>query len=279
MKVDDPKEPEFASWRSYREFARRVRQTRRYVWQIEVQAFLDTVRATLKDRDVKIPVGKIFYRAQEGINYDSVVDDDDNIIGEEAHGFGAVRMKPLVSRAKEGRVNPAGIPVLYLASTKQTVISEVRPWVGSEISVAQFKILRDLKAVNLSRGHGQMSIGHLTFAQLTGEETSDAETKEKAVWIDIDNAFSQPITRRNDAAAYVPTQILAEFFGDAGYDAIIYRSQFGEKGYNVVLFNVQDAEAINCAPYQVTGIEVSFTEIGNMWFSTKDLESRKKKSD
>lgn len=279
MEVDDPKEPEFASWRSYLKFARRVRQTRRYVWQIEVQAFLDTVRATLKDRDVKISEGSILYRAQEGINYDSVVDDDDNVIGEEAHGFGAVRMKPLMSRAKEGRVNPAGIPVLYLASTKQTVISEVRPWVGSEISVAQFKILRDLNAVNLSRGHGQMSIDHLTLAQLTGEETPNAETKEKAVWIDIDNAFSRPITRRNDAAAYVPTQILAEFFGDAGYDAIIYRSQFGEKGYNVVLFNVQDAEAINCAPYQVTGIEVSFTEIGNKWFSTKDLESRKKKSD
>ena len=92
MKVDDPKEPEFASWRSYLKFARRVRQTRRYVWQIEVQAFLDTVRATLKDRDVKIPVGTIFYRAQEGIDYESVVGDDGNVIGEEAHGFGAVRM-------------------------------------------------------------------------------------------------------------------------------------------------------------------------------------------
>jgi len=98
----------------------------------------------------------------------------------------------------------------------------------------------------------------------------DAKQKEKGVWIDIDNAFSRPVTLSDDSADYVPTQILAELFKNAGYDAIIYRSQFGEKGYNIALFNVEDAEVINCAPYQVRGIEVTFEQIGNMWFSTKN---------
>ncbi|MBI3703838.1 MAG: RES family NAD+ phosphorylase, partial [Rhizobiales bacterium] len=267
MNSDDPKKPEFASWRSYQEFARRVRHARRYVWTNEIQAFLDTVLNTLKERDIKIPQGSIFYRAQRGIDYDPITDEEGNGTGEEPHGFGADRMKPLANRAMEGRINPAGIPVLYLGSTEQTAISEIRPWVGSEVSVAQFRVTRDLRAVNLSLGHGQMSFGQLTFAHLLGEEMPTAEIKEKAVWIDIDNAFSWPITLSDDAADYVPTQILAELFKDAEYDAIVYRSQFGEKGYNIALFSAQDAEAINCAPYRLTSVEVKFTEIGNRWFS------------
>ena len=277
MRLDDSEKPEFASWRSYQEFAQRVRHVRRYVWQDEAQAFLDTVLATLKDRDVRIAESTILCRAQPGIEYDTIFNEDDIEIGEKRHGFGSERMKPLANRAREGRVNPAGIPVLYLASHEQTAISEVRPWIGSELSVAQFKVLRDLKAVNLSLGHGQVSIGHLKFAHLLGEEAPDAETKQKAVWIDVDNAFSTPVTLSDDAADYVPTQILSELFQDAGCDAIIYRSQFGEKGYNVALFNVEDADPINCAPYEVKGIEVKYEEIGERWFSKKHLDSKKKK--
>ncbi len=277
MRLDDPEKSEFASWESYKEFARRVRHARRYVWQDEVQAFLDTVLATLTDRDVRITEGTILYRAQRGIQYDTIFDEDRNEIGEEPHGLGSERMKPLANRAREGRVNPVGIPVLYLASHEQTAISEARPWIGSEVSVAQFKVLRDLRAVSLSFGHDQASIGHLTFAHLLGDEAPDAEAKQKAVWIGIDNAFSQPVTLSDDAADYVPTQILSELFKDAGYDAIIYRSQFGERGYNVALFNVEDADAINCAPYMVKGIEVNYEQMGNMWFSKKHLDSKKKK--
>lgn len=229
---------------------------------------MDTVLATRNGRDVKISEGQTLYRAQRDIEHHTRADDDGNEIYEML-GLGPERMKPLANRAKEGRVNPTGIPVLYLASTAQTAISEVRPWIGSGVSVAQFKIIRDMRAINLSLGHGRASIGHLTFPQLFGEQPTDAPTKEKAVWTDIDNAFSQPITLSDDTADYVPTQILAELFRDVGYDAIIYRSQFGEEGYNVALFNVADADAINCAPYRVTGIEIKFEEIGNRWFSRK----------
>ena len=52
MNLDDPTKPEFASVVSYGKFAQRVRRGRRYVWDKEIQAFLDTVLATRKDRDV-----------------------------------------------------------------------------------------------------------------------------------------------------------------------------------------------------------------------------------
>ena len=274
MPLDDPEKPEFASWRSYQEFARRVRHARRFVWQKEVQAFLDTVLATLRGRDVKIDKDTTLFRAQLGVQCDPVFDEDGDELGDEPHGFGSERMKPLANRAREGRINPAGIPVLYLASHEQTAISEARPWIGSEVSVAQFKAVRDLRAVNLSLGHGESSL-YIALDHIAADKAPDAEAKQKAVWIDIDSAFSQPVTLSDDAADYVPTQILSELFRDDGYEAIVYRSQFGVKGYNVALFNVDDADIINCAPYGVTGIEVEYEEIGNRWFSSKHTDSSK----
>lgn len=266
MDIDDPEKPEFATWQSYTHFAERVRCKRRYVRGIEENSFLDTVLATIRDRSGYLEEGTIFYRAQQGISWREVTNSEGNILNEEPVGFGPERMKPRPNRANEGRANPAGISVLYLGTTEQTAISEVRPWIGASLSVAQFKTLKRLKAVDLSREHGKSSFFSVINRFMNGSEQLTAEEKEKAVWIDIDNDFSRPVTLSDDEADYVPTQILAELFRDAGYDAIIYKSQFGKKGYNVALFNVDDADAINCAPYRVTEIEVKFKVDGDHWF-------------
>ena len=266
MQINDPNGPEFANWRSYQDFARAVRQERRYVWEQKVTAFIETVMATIRERDRKLSEGSILFRAQHGIVY---CEDEDGV---DILAYGSERMRPLSDRAKEGRANPAGISMLYLGSSEQTAISEVRPWTGSELSVAQFRISRDVKVIDLSLGHGQISFQHLFFSELLGEQPVSREKKEEAVWIDIDNAFSRPVTRSDETADYVPTQILAEMFRDNGYDGVVYRSQFGETGYNIALFDVGDAEIINAAPYQVTGIEVKFEEIGNRWFSKKHYD-------
>ena len=267
MQLDDPQASEFASWRSYINFAKKVRRERRFVWDSEVNAFLETVRATIQDRDSNIPKGIILYRAQRGIQYR----EDEK--GVDISAFEATRMKPLNDRAREGRANPPGIPMLYLASDERTAISEVRPWIGSEVSVAQIRIVRELNAINLSFGHGLSVAKYLDFDELIGKKQPSRETKEKAVWIDIDNAFSHPITLSDDTADYAPTQILAELFRDNGYDALVYRSQFGEEGYNVALFDLDDGKIINAAPYRVSEMKLEFEEIGTRWFATKEYET------
>ncbi|MGO7400154.1 RES family NAD+ phosphorylase [Rhizobium ruizarguesonis] len=264
--LDDSSKPEFSSYDSYRHFASRVRHERRYVWDAPVQAFVDTVLATIKDRDVELREGMVLFRAQAGIEY--YVSDENQ--GEQPSGYGAARMKPRPNRSTEGRANPAGMPVLYLGTTEKNVISEIRPWVGAEVSVAQLKLKRKLRALDLSQGHGKSHLNLILGHILNGTPMS-LEEKERAVWISIDNAFSQPVTRSDDMADYVPTQILAEVFKNAGYDAIGYKSQFGEKGLNIVLFNPDDADVINCAPYRVTGLEVSFKEIGNRWYRAENM--------
>ena len=273
--VDDPQAPEFASWRSYRRFEERVKRHRRHIWDREITAFLDTVMRTRQNRDAEIPEGTILWRAQLGVEYVPVKDEDGQEFGEETLGFSSVRMKPVADHAREGRANSSGIPALYLASTEQTAISEVRPWVGSEVSVAQFKVTRKLNAIDLTQGHGKSSWRYLTLRQLFGEEEPDPDAKEKAVWIDIDNAFSRSVTLSDDKENYVPTCILAELFQETGYDAIVYRSQFDQEdieGYNIAIFKLEDAAIRNCAPYRVESIRVNYKEIGNRWYVKQDSQ-------
>ena len=271
--VDAPQVPEFASWRSYREFEERVKRRRRHIWDREIDAFLETVMQTRSDRDFEIPEGAVLWRAQLGVKYVLTKDVSGEELIEVPKGFSGDRMKPIGEFAGEGRANSSGIPVLYLASTEKTAISEVRPWVGSQVSVAQFKVSRNLNAIDLTQGHGESSWSGLTLKQLWGEEEPDAQAKQRVVWIDIDNAFSRPVTLSDEKVNYVPTRILAELFQEAGYDAIVYRSQFGQEGkdgYNIALFELEDAEILNCAPYQVESIEVNYKEVGDRWFARRD---------
>ena len=263
---DDGQKSEFATWMSYFEFEQRVKWDRRYVWDDEVRAFLATVLGTIGGRESRIQSGSVLWRAQLGVDW---IPDDYEPMNLPV-GFSPERMKPNSLVAREGRASPAGIPVLYLATTEEAAISEVRPWVGSKIAVAQFRVVRDLAIIDLTRGADDASFGHLTMAQLTGEAPVSAEEKERLFWIDIDSSFSKPIAPEESGANYVPTQILAELFKHAGHDGIIYRSQFGESGKNAVIFNMDDADIINCGPYEVSGVEVKYGVVGNHWFATQD---------
>ncbi|WP_222949781.1 RES family NAD+ phosphorylase [Providencia rettgeri] len=183
-------------------------------------------------------------------------------------GFRASRMKPLVDRAKEGRANPSGIPVLYIGTTVRTAISEVRPWVGANVSLATCKLLSPLRVLDLSLGHGKSSLSGSIFSYILGVKELTAQQKEKAVWTDIDNAFSTPVTRSDDKANYAPTQILAELFRSAGYDAIAYKSHFGDEGYNIAIFDLDSVDVVSCAPYQVKTINIIAEQVNNAWYKT-----------
>ena len=256
MKLDDPNRPEFPSWRSYTNFETNVCQKRRYVWNREVRTFLDTLLATARDRERKLNKGFPLYRAQHGVNYE---EHDDQLV---TLAYNQDRMTPQRDRAREGRANPAGIPVLYLATSLQTAISEVRPWIGSEVSVAKFKISRDLKVIDLSVENGELALKRMEWALRHSEKVPSPKVKEQTVWLHVDQAFSRPVSVSDDTADYVPTQILAELFYANGYDALIYRSQFGEEGFNIALFNIEDAEIISAAPHEVTAVEVKSKQIG-----------------
>ena len=259
----------FDSWKDYWNFAQQVKTKRRYVWDDQVRTFLQNVLRTRKEYDETISQGATLWRAQLGVDYRPIYaqGDDEEVLGEEPMGFLSARMTPLVDKTRAGRVNSEGIPVLYLASSKKTAISEVRPWAGSLVSVAQFRILRDLKAINLSQAYNEQPRRLLTWQQFLGTKKPDPETVVKIIWSDIDNAFAQPVSRSENITDYIPTQILAELFSETGYDAVIYRSSLVRDHLNVAVFDLGTASILNCTAHEVSAIHVKYKQAGNTWFS------------
>jgi len=243
----------FKSWLSYFDYEHALKHRSRYIHIPEIKQFLQTVLETARNRIKSIPKDRFLWRAQLGHDWRQVHE-------ENVHApHSPERMQPMLGRAAEGRVNPKGIPYLYLSSNRETALAEVRPWVGSYVSVGQFKILKDLKVVYCTTERKGL---------ITYEKEPRPKEREKAVWADIDEAFARPVTPTDDVADYVPTQVIAEFFKANSFDGIVYRSSLGT-GYNAALFDVGVADIINCFLFEVCNIKFDFEETANPYFISK----------
>lgn len=258
---------DFGTYQAFHVFRRHVLRESRYVLDNVAQSFLETVLATSGDRRKEIPEGRIFWRAQRGHGWEKIQQDDDEFEVPGPHP--KHRMRPLPNAATEGRVNPKGIPCLYLATNKETAMAEVRPSVGIYVSVGQFKTLRPLALLDCSVGSGG------EFINLYIEEPG-VEERERAVWTDIDRAFSDPVEVSDSTADYAPTQILSEMFKREGYDGIVYRSNLG-LGFNVACFDTNAADIVNCFLYKVKSVVFEFDEAGNPYFVKKHHEQQAKR--
>src|ERR1017187_5317341 len=182
---------DFKSSFDYLQFASFVKEKARYVMDARSQAFLSAAVRTAEKRKKTLKRGTPLWRAQAG--HEMAPTDIP-----EPEPLKASRMKPLADRAYEGRVNPKGIPCLYLSNDMKTAMKEVRPWIGSFVSVAKFVMLRDLILVDCS------SDTRVPDFSLGGDEV-DPAILEQGVWRSINEAFSEPVTRTDDVAAYAPT--------------------------------------------------------------------------
>jgi len=261
----------FSDVHDYYTFANLVKKCRAPLYP-KARNFLGSVRETMSERELTVSRGAAFYRAQIGFD---VEDDEEH--GPSLSGYSEDRMVPKLEYVRAGRANADNQVVLYLATSVETAISELRPWLEQEISVAVFATRRELKIANLTPGYGTNSYMVETILSTPVKDIGkpsappDQATIDRHVWNDIDKAFSKPVTRGDERIEYAPTQILSELFRTMGYDGIAYKSNFGgDKGYNIALYNVGDAEISSCAPYDVTSITVDFRQLGNGWFKKKE---------
>jgi hypothetical protein len=242
---------EFESYRSFQDFSKSLAREWRYVRSVEQDGFLSTLLATSHGRRERISEGTTLWRAQIGDEWFPET-------GEEyPHPFPPERMKPLRHRAAEGRANPKGLPYLYAATDEETAIAEVRPWVGASVSVAQLRVVRPLTVVNCMSDEIPW--------RLYIDEPSAAE-RERSVWRDVDIAFSRPITQDEQLAEYVPTQVIAEAFRYVGIDGLAYRSSLG-KGHNIALFDLNAADVMTCALFEIRSVRFTSIEVSNPYFA------------
>lgn len=243
----------FKSWRSYIKFNDSVKNKSRYVLDKYSQNFLKEIKNTCVSRIRTIPPNSLMWRAQLGhderpYHQKGVYIDDFPV------PYNAKRMKPLPNGASEGRANPKGIPCLYVASTRETAMSEIRPWLGSIISVAKFSNIKELKVIDFSKYHGES--GHFYI------EEPDDDKKQQAVWRHIDNAFSEPVTNSDSRSDYAPTKIISELIKSLGYDGIAFKSSFGD-GYNLALFDLNSTRFMSCSLTQANALKFSFGRISS----------------
>lgn len=249
----------FKSWRSYLTFRNAVDTKHRFILDDESIKFLNSIVDTCGERERTIKMGANVWRAQNGHSwrpyYQTDPDTDEYIhVDDFPCPFHPERMKPLSDSAAEG-ANSKGIPHLYVATDKETAMAEVRPWLGAILTVAYLKITKDLNILDFSVEHGNSTFDlKYLFEEPTNEEVI------KAVWSDIDNAFSKPTKASDLKSEYAPTQIISEFIRSKGYDGIAYKSSLAE-GHNICLFDLDSAEVARCLIFEPTRLKFDFKQV------------------
>jgi RES domain-containing protein len=252
--------PEFASLRSYQQFEQNVKTKARFVPDDIVRGFLQTVVETVERSRLKLlPKDyKRLFRAQLGCTREPSSLDDNQPIDWCEVAFPFDRMVPKAEYVGDGRVNPRGIPCLYLANTASAAISEMRPWIGSYITLALFQTVRDCRLVDCT--HTTPSV-LLEPVFPDGASEPDAATRENGVWGDIGFAFSKPVTHDEPHLDYVPTQILAEIFRHHGYHGIVYKSLLDKGGENIALFDPEAAKPISRCLYTIKAASLNSAKL------------------
>lgn len=155
--------------------------------------------------------------------------------------------------ARAGRLNPVGIPYLYVSWEQETCIAEVRPWMGAYVSVARFVPKKPLQVVNLN----------YSAPKPPGKKLQKGDEKQ---YMDFVKFMSLTLARPqdpDDEISYIPTQYIAEKFKRRGFDGVAYQSVLHRDGTNMVLFDPAVVEAKDTCLYRIKQVAYSHEEIEN----------------
>ena len=141
--------------------------------------------------------------------------------------------------AKAGRANAQGVSVFYGATKPEVAIDEVRPPVGSLVAVVEFKIIRQLRLLDLKTLKDSWATGGSIFNQ-----DFATQLKYAAFLCNLWELFGTPIMPEDEQFDYLTTQAIADFLASETVDTIdgiIYPSSqtaFSEcQSSNIVLFH------------------------------------------
>ena len=175
----------------------------------------------LRFLNIEIPSNKLsLYRARicDATHYDIGYTNDKDI--------GA----PPESVATAGRINSEGIPCLYLADSDITTFHEVRARVYDHVTLGEFKNIMPLNIIDLCN-----------LDSITPFQYEDVELTWFAINIEaikqIAKEISKPMRRFDKDIDYVPTQYIADYIKNLGYDGIKYKSTINEGGINYAIFD------------------------------------------
>lgn len=135
----------------------------------------------------------------------------------------------------DGRANPAFITYLYASGEPYTALVEVRPYLGTTVSVAEIEVTESLN-----------------IADFTYEAYEKHEGFERYLLLLIMADFASPSD--SNIKSYIPTQYVAEFIKTLGYEGIRFSSSLHQWGQNFTIFNFGKCKAISSKLYKIKDI-------------------------
>jgi hypothetical protein len=157
--------------------------------------------------------------------------------------------KPPSNESKDGRANPKGISYFYAASNPKTAITEIRPNKNECVSVATFKIKKDVFLVDLRNPKRTISPFGLDDDELM------LIFKHIPFLIHLCDSLSMPVLPGNAELNYLPTQYLCELIKVNKINGIVFKSSL-EKGDNYVFFDESFLTGIKVEKFLVSEIAV-----------------------
>ena len=165
--------------------------------------------------------------------------------------------------ASHGRANPAGIPYLYLGSTPETAVAEIRPHTGERACVAQFLVPDTLRLVDLRSPRHDISPFVFSDEDLIGHLRSDVAFLDR-----LGEELTRPVAPQGAPFDYVPSQYLCEFIKKCGYQGVLYRSSVSD-GFNLALFDPNLAVPQTVRQYDIVRVSAEIRRYRSFGLTAK----------
>lgn len=154
--------------------------------------------------------------------------------------------------AKAGRINPEGIPVLYLSDSADTSLYEVRARLYDYVTVGKFVLKRPIKIVDFA-GLNQISPFLVSQQGISFVEYAVNFEPLKV----IANEIARPV-RNSNTLEYLPTQYICDFVRSLNYDGIRYSSTVHQNGINLAVFDPSVFDCESTDLFDITKIDYQY---------------------
>ena len=180
---------------------------------------------------------------------------DKSKVGKERdfYGYGAKEsFVPPANLTRDLRANYKYIPYLYCSNHPYISLVEVRPRLGTLVSVATIVNNEPIRLLDFT---------------ITKKPSKMTETKQN-FFSDLSTLYSTPIANDDDALDYIPTQFIAEYVKNKGYDGIAFSSSLTPdinkkypNRFNIVIFNYEKCNVIKSNVIEIEGINIEGKQI------------------
>lgn len=160
--------------------------------------------------------------------------------------------KPPENKAKNGRANPVGIPYLYLASSLQTAIAEIRPTINDFVTVGRFKFLSAISVIDLQ---------DVSPFQFSESEDFEILVNKIGYLKKLGQDLSKPINPKDSELQYLPTQYLCEFIKKSGWDGVAFKSSLSDE-HNLTIFSDGKCKCTKTELYKIGKSKISYQKYG-----------------